>query len=96
MRNNQNPDWNEEFFFNVHQINHKLLFEVFNWDALNKNNYIGEVIIEIAKIPDDDKGIVGVYNITDTEGENSPCIKLFLQFDQTGGKELILQKKISL
>ena len=88
-RNNQNPVWIEEFFFNVHPKDHKLLFEVFNWDALNKNNYIGEVIIELATIPDNDKGIINkVYNITDREGENSPSIKLSLQFDQTGGKEL--------
>ena len=78
-----------EVTYNVHPKDHKLLFEVFNWDALNKNNYIGEVIIELATIPDNDKGIVNkVYNITDREGENSPSIKLSLQFDQTGGKEL--------
>ncbi|AWP01621.1 putative E3 ubiquitin-protein ligase NEDD4 [Scophthalmus maximus] len=59
------PKWNEEFFFRVHPIKHRLLLEVFDENRLTRDDFLGQVDVPLNQIPTENPNTERPYTFKD-------------------------------
>ncbi|XP_065821335.1 E3 ubiquitin-protein ligase NEDD4-like isoform X17 [Labrus bergylta] len=60
-----NPKWNEEFYFRVCPLNHRLLFEVFDENRLTRDDFLGQVDVPLSHLPTEDPAMERPYTFKD-------------------------------
>ncbi|KAM9539381.1 E3 ubiquitin-protein ligase NEDD4-like isoform 15-T15 [Salvelinus alpinus] len=60
-----NPKWNEEFYFRVCPLNHRLLFEVFDENRLTRDDFLGQVDVPLNHLPTEDPTMERPYTFKD-------------------------------
>lgn len=51
-----NPSWKEDFFYPISEHNQVLRFQVWDWDRVGRNDYLGEAEIPLAKVMGSKRG----------------------------------------
>ncbi|XP_065821331.1 E3 ubiquitin-protein ligase NEDD4-like isoform X13 [Labrus bergylta] len=64
-RKTLNPKWNEEFYFRVCPLNHRLLFEVFDENRLTRDDFLGQVDVPLSHLPTEDPAMERPYTFKD-------------------------------
>ena len=63
IKNTLEPKWNEKFEFNGVPPASKLKIEVYDWDMMKKNDFIGEIEVEIEAFKVNPKSWWPLYGI---------------------------------
>eukprot|EP00960_Hanusia_phi_P047054 758185-Hanusia_phi.AAC.13 len=86
IRNNLNPEWNQEFTFPVTDFEQKIELVVYDHDDLGSDDIMGYVIVPVSDFVDEDKE--GWYTLLTKEreeiiGEDGSLSSVFLSFKYT-------------
>ena len=81
VMNNNNPDWNEPFDFNVqYPVRSVLRAEVYDWDRWTTHDAMGWVAIAVVDVPASDDSLVREYPLSETK--RGCTLKLSLTFSE--------------